>query len=210
MNSVLLYLIGFTAQLLFSIRLLIQWIYSEKQQQIATPSVFWKISLLASVLFFIYGFYRKDFAIMLGQILTYYIYIRNLQLQKEWQKASSFIRWILLLGPIILLLTSYLKGNFSWHKLLRNEDMPIWLATLGVVSQLVFSFRFLYQWRYSEKIKTSKLSVGFWQWSIAGALLILVYAIFRKDPVLCIAHASGLAIYIRNIILFKKAKNTIR
>src|SRR5690625_5561892 len=93
MSSIVIYAIGFTAQLLFSSRLFVQWILSEKQKRIVTPSLFWKLSLLASILLFIYGFYRNDLAIMLGQVLTYYIYIRNLQLQKEWRKLPFLFRW---------------------------------------------------------------------------------------------------------------------
>ncbi|MDG1682113.1 MAG: lipid-A-disaccharide synthase N-terminal domain-containing protein, partial [Flavobacteriaceae bacterium] len=46
MNNIILYLIGFSAQLLFSSRLIIQWFYSEKENKIITPSVFWILSLL--------------------------------------------------------------------------------------------------------------------------------------------------------------------
>ena len=81
MSNWLIYGIGFLAQLLFSGRLLVQWILSEKNKRVITPSLFWKLSLFASFLLFVYGYLRDDFAIMLGQSLTYFIYIRNLQLQ---------------------------------------------------------------------------------------------------------------------------------
>ena len=78
MNSIIIYSIGFLAQILFSSRLIIQWFYSEKKNKIITPSIFWILSLLGSFLLFIYGYLRNDFAIMIGQSLTYFIYIRNL------------------------------------------------------------------------------------------------------------------------------------
>ena len=81
MSNWLIYSIGFFAQILFSSRLIIQWVTSEKQRRVITPTLFWTLSLIASVLLFIYGYLRYDFSIMLGQSLTYYIYIRNLQLQ---------------------------------------------------------------------------------------------------------------------------------
>ncbi len=92
MKDWIVYSIGFLAQLLFSGRLLIQWIVSEKNKRVVTPSLFWKLSLLASFLLFVYGYLRDDFAIMLGQSLTYFIYIRNLQLQGEWQKSPKWFR----------------------------------------------------------------------------------------------------------------------
>lgn len=207
MNDIGIYAIGFTAQLLFSSRLILQWILSEKKKEIVTPSLFWKMSILASILLFIYGFYRKDLAIMLGQILTYYIYIRNLQLQKEWQKAPGLFRSLLLIGPITLLSLGVLQGNLEWRTFIDKENITTWLLLLGILSQVLFTFRFVYQWIYSERIKISKLSIGFWRWSIAGACLVIIYAIFRKDPVLLLGHGAGLLIYIRNIIIWRKQKN---
>jgi lipid-A-disaccharide synthase-like uncharacterized protein len=68
------YIIGFSAQILFSARLLVQWIQSEKVKKVLTPELFWELSLMASFLLFIYGWLRDDFAIMLGQSITYFIY----------------------------------------------------------------------------------------------------------------------------------------
>ncbi len=73
MKDWIIYSIGFLAQLLFSGRLFIQWITSEKNKRIITPSIFWKLSLLASFLLFVYGYLREDFAIMLS-ILEIYNY----------------------------------------------------------------------------------------------------------------------------------------
>jgi len=96
MSDWIIYTIGFTAQILFSARLLFQWILSEKNKKSVTPVLFWKLSLLASFLLFVYGYFREDFAIMFGQTLTYFIYIRNLQLQGQWQKLHRFFRIFLL------------------------------------------------------------------------------------------------------------------
>ncbi len=87
----MIYSIGFLAQILFSGRLLVQWILSEKNNRIITPSLFWFLSLIAAFLLFIYGYLRDDFAIMLGQSLTYYIYIRNLHFQGEWKKIKVLL-----------------------------------------------------------------------------------------------------------------------
>ncbi len=78
MSNWLIYTIGFVAQILFSSRLIIQWLSSEREKKVITPTLFWTLSLIASFLLFIYGYLRNDFAIMLGQALTYFIYIRNL------------------------------------------------------------------------------------------------------------------------------------
>ncbi len=204
MSDVLVYTIGFTAQILFSARLLAQWIISEKQKKIITPSLFWKLSLLASFLLFVYGYLRDDFAIMLGQSLTYFIYIRNLHLQGEWQRAPVWFRWFLIIFPIIIVIYSYNNGEYDLQQFFSKDNIALWLLVLGIVSQVLFTYRFVYQWIYSERMKSSELPIGFWRISVVGASLILVYAIFRKDPVLFIGHIAGLIIYIRNIIIWKK------
>ena len=204
MSDWVIYAIGFSAQLLFSGRLLLQWILSEKNNKVVTPSLFWKLSLLASFLLFVYGYLRDDFAIMLGQSLTYYIYIRNLQLQGQWQKSPIPLQWLLLVFPVIIVIYGYNNGQYDIAMLFENKAIPTWLLTLGVIAQLTFTLRFVYQWITSEKNKSSQLPIGFWRMSVVGAALILSYAIIREDPVLFIGHCAGLVIYIRNIFIWKK------
>jgi lipid-A-disaccharide synthase-like uncharacterized protein len=204
MSDWVIYAIGFSAQLLFSGRLLLQWILSEKNNKVVTPSLFWKLSLLASFLLFVYGYLRDDFAIMLGQSLTYYIYIRNLQLQGQWQKSPKPLQWLLLVFPVIIVIYGYNNGQYDMITLFENKAIPTWLLTLGIIAQLTFTLRFVYQWITSEKNKSSQLPIGFWRMSVVGAGLILSYAIIREDPVLFIGHCAGLVIYIRNIFIWKK------
>lgn len=204
MSDWIIYSIGFLAQILFSSRLLVQWITSEKQKQVVTPVLFWSLSLFASFLLFIYGYLRDDFAIMLGQTLTYFIYIRNLQLQNQWQKFPKAIRWFLLVFPVLIGVYYFNNNVIDVDNLFRNEDIPIWLLTLGIISQIVFTLRFVYQWMYSEKRKESTLPFGFWMLSLIGSLLILVYAIIRKDPVLFVGHIFGATVYVRNLMLLRK------
>jgi len=200
-NSLIIYIIGFTAQILFSSRMIMQWILSEKQKKVLTPILFWELSLLASFLLFIYGYFRDDFAIMLGQTLTYFIYIRNLQFQGQWKKLPYLLRFAIFIFPAIVVVYSFFNNEYNLQKLFQNEAIPVWLLLLGIVAQVVFTLRFLYQWLYSEKQKKSSLPLGFWWLSLVGSSLILIYAIFRKDPVLLIGHLFGAIMYIRNIII---------
>ena len=204
MSNWLIYTIGFVAQILFSSRLVVQWITSEKQRKVITPTLFWTLSLIASFLLFIYGYLRDDFAIMLGQTLTYFIYIRNLQLQKEWQKFHWSLRFILYSVPTLVAIYYFNNNVIDRDVLFKNEAIPIWLLWLGIISQVVFTLRFVYQWLYSEYKKSSSLPLGFWLLSLVGSILILTYAIIRKDPVLFIGHLFGSVIYIRNLILLHK------
>ncbi|SHG46952.1 Lipid A Biosynthesis N-terminal domain-containing protein [Salegentibacter echinorum] len=203
MNDWLIYTIGFTAQILFSARSLLQWVISEKQKKVLTPVLFWKLSLIASFLLFVYGYLRNDFAIMLGQMLTYFIYIRNMHLQKQWFKFPKFLRWFLYLFPFVILYVGYNNHIYDRAKLFQNDNIPFWLLLLGIVAQVVFTLRFLYQWFYSEKRKESSLPLGFWLLSLIGSFMILTYAIFRRDPVLLLGHSLGAFLYIRNILILK-------
>ena len=196
-----IYSVGFLAQLMFSGRLVIQWFLSEKQKRVLTPSTFWWMSLGASFLLFVYGYLREDFAIMLGQSLTYFLYIRNLQLQGQWVKTPKILRWFLLIFPVLLVIYGYNNGDYDVEKLFKNEDIPLWLLILGSIAQVIFTLRFIYQWIYSERKKKSSLPLGFWLLSLIGGLLILTYAILRKDPVLFIGHLMGVFIYFRNMRL---------
>jgi len=204
MSNWIIYSVGFLAQLLFSGRLILQWILSEKSKRVLTPSLFWKLSLFASFLLFVYGYLRNDFAIMLGQALTYFIYIRNLQLQGEWQRAPKFLRIFLWTFPVLIVIYSFNNSTYDLVKLFKNKDIPFTLLLWGSISQVIFTLRFVYQWIYSEKNKESSLPSGFWLLSFIGSLMILIYAILRKDPVLFVGHMMGSIIYSRNIILSKR------
>lgn len=205
MSNWLIYAIGFIAQLFFSSRLIIQWITSEKQKRVITPTLFWTLSLMASVLLFVYGYLRYDFAIMLGQSLTYYIYIRNLQLQRQWRKFPKILRWFLIIFPLLIVIYYFNNNKIDVNLLFKNEAIPFWLLGLGIISQVIFTLRFIYQWLYSEMRKSSTLPFGFWLLSLVGSLLILCYAIIRIDYVLILGHGLGSIIYVRNIYLIHKA-----
>tara|TARA_R110002033_G_scaffold22093_1_gene53852 strand:- start:8213 stop:8836 length:624 start_codon:yes stop_codon:yes gene_type:complete len=207
MKDWIIYSIGFLAQILFSSRLIIQWITSEKQRKVITPKTFWTLSLIASFLLFIYGYLRLDFAIMLGQSLTYYIYIRNLQLQGQWQKFPKLVRYLLFFAPIFIVIFYFNNNQIDVDLLFKNADIPTWLLVLGIVAQVIFTLRFVYQWIHSERQKESTLPMGFWVLSLIGAGLILTYAIIREDPVLFVGHLFGLIIYARNAYLIRKTKD---
>lgn len=203
MSHWIIYSIGFLAQLLFSGRLISQWILAEKSKKIITTSLFWWLSLIASFLLFVYGYLRDDFAIMLGQTLTYFIYIRNLQIQGEWQKTPKAARFFLWVFPLLIVIYAFNNNIYDIDKLFKNDAIPHWLLILGIIGQVIFTLRFVYQWIFTEKNKESMLPTGFWILSLIGSFLILIYAILRKDIVLFVGHLLGSFIYFRNIIISK-------
>ncbi|MFP4065545.1 MAG: lipid-A-disaccharide synthase N-terminal domain-containing protein, partial [Bacteroidales bacterium] len=86
--------LGLIAQGLFSARFIIQLTRSEIAGKVVSPVVFWQLSLLASFMLIIYGFLRNDIVIIGGQLVSYYIYIRNLQLKHQWKIIPSPLRYL--------------------------------------------------------------------------------------------------------------------
>lgn len=197
-------ILAVVAQLLFGGRMLTQWILSEKQKKVVTPLTFWWLSLSGSFLLFIYGYLRVDFPLMLGQVLTYFIYIRNLQLQDQWRILPKWSQLALFGIPIAIVIYGYNNGTYDLKNLFNNPDIARWLLILGVIAQVVFTLRFVYQWMYAEKHKEATLPLGFWILSLIGGLMTLTYFIFRMDFVLIVSNVMGAIIYSRNIILYLK------
>jgi len=67
--------------------------------------------------------------------------------------------------------------------------------------------RFIVQWVISEKRKESVVPLSFWYLSLGGGIILLVYAVYKKDPVFVLGQASGLIVYARNLMLITKKKN---
>lgn len=78
-----------------------------------------------------------------------------------------------------------------------------WLL-IGFFGQFMFFMRFIIQWIYSERAGRSVIPIYFWYFSIAGAIIILTYAIHIKDPVFTLGQGLALIIYFRNLALIKK------
>src|ERR1700737_1887219 len=70
---------------------------------------------------------------------------------------------------------------------------------LGFVAQGFFTMRFVVQWIASERARKSVIPVAFWFFSIGGGALLLVYALYRRDPVFIAGQAFGVFVYARNL-----------
>lgn len=88
--------------------------------------------------------------------------------------------------------------------------MNTWIngwVLFGFFGQFVFAMRFIIQWIVSEKKKESIVPLSFWYLSICGGVILLIYAIYKKDPVFMLGQATGLIVYARNLMLITKKKN---
>ncbi|MDD2225734.1 MAG: lipid-A-disaccharide synthase N-terminal domain-containing protein [Dysgonamonadaceae bacterium] len=198
--------IGLLAQLFFSARVLYQWIVTEKAKKVLSPPAFWILSILGSFLLFVYGALRNDFAIILGQFLSYYVYLWNLNLQGIWKRIIGVVKVVLLLTPLAAI--AYMLRDLSAFDLtfFHNKDIPLWLLIFGSSGQIIFSLRFIYQWVYSLYHRESVLPLGFWVLSLIGSSIIIIYAIFRLDPILLLGQSFGFVAYIRNIMIGNRSK----
>ncbi|MDP4132209.1 MAG: lipid-A-disaccharide synthase N-terminal domain-containing protein [Bacteroidota bacterium] len=196
--------VGFLAQLFFFARMIIQWFKSEVAGKSLSPLIFWQLSLLGSIIFLIYGILRKDLAIIFGQCLVYYIYVRNLHLKQRWTLIPGIIRWIILFAPLVAFGYLFFTSPGNLMEALTNKDIPLWLKLWGILGQFIFTLRFFMQWIDSEAIKQSILSQRFWVTSLIGSAMIIIYAVFRYDPVLFLGQLGGLVVYVRNLMIYQK------
>ena len=86
-------------------------------------------------------------------------------------------------------------------------DTPFWL-TIGLLGQAAFGARFLVQWIASERAGESYVPLSFWYLSISGSLILLIYAIHRKDPVFVLAYLPNCVVYVRNLVLIRRSGAT--
>jgi lipid-A-disaccharide synthase-like uncharacterized protein len=200
-------MLGFAAQALFGGRLLTQWWMSEKRGSVVSPALYWHLSLGGSALFLLYGLIRSDLVIVIGQAVSYYIYIRNLQLKNAWIQFPKGIQLAIFAFPIVLWTAYVTLFGLSFH----IQSFKCWtnpIILLGTVGQLALNFRYVYQWHHSEKNGDSVLPIGFWSISTWASVLVIVYALFhpshRIEPVLLVSQSLGIFVYIRNMILSLK------
>ncbi|GAA6529033.1 MAG: lipid-A-disaccharide synthase N-terminal domain-containing protein [Prevotella sp.] len=203
-SPLFVYAIGFIAQGFFSARMLIQWILSERAKKVVSPNLYWICSLVGSILLFVYGWMRHDFAIILGQLISFYIYIWNLDIKGLWHRIPLVFR--ILIGALPLVAISFMLSDVPRfiHNFLHNEAVSLPLLIWGSVGQVIFTLRFIYQWFYSYHRHESILPVGFWIISLIGCSIIVSYGVFRLDPVLILGQSVGFFTYFRNIVLHHK------
>ncbi len=83
------------------------------------------------------------------------------------------------------------------------SDSTVWLA-IGLAGNAAFFSRFLVQWLASERAGRSYVPIAFWYLSIVGSVILLAYAIHRRDPVFTLAFLPNCVVYLRNLILIRR------
>lgn len=195
-----IYCIGFSAQVFFTARVLVQWYLSEKNRKVESPALFWIFSIIGSLILLFYGWLRRDLAIIIGEFISFYIYLWNLRAKGLFDRSARLLPLLLSLVPLAAL-ALMLKDFPSFSTdFFRSSEVSGVLLVFGIAGQLVFKSRFIVQWFYSVRHGESSLPMVFWIISVAGSLMIIVYGLIRHDWVL-VAGQIGIVASVRNIMI---------
>lgn len=188
--------IGLVGNALFSTRVLIQWISSEKRKRSVTPVAFWWTSLAATIVMVFYSIQKAEIAFLLGYSINTVPYVRNLMLiyrpRRFWHVVSYCASVVVFVIALVLL---------------RRAGAPLFTSywvILGFAGVLLWYTRFLLQWAYAEATRESVLPLGFWLWSLTGQVLCLVYSLILLDLVFILGFLFNGIPIIRNIMLIKR------
>ena len=197
--------IGLVAQFFFAARFLSQWLFSERAGRSLMPVHFWYLSVAGSILILAYAIHRRDPVIATGQLIGLAIYLRNLRyLESGWLGRHAVLIWLGLVNAAALV--GYHLGPDPASKPILIGDF--WTA-FGFVGQMLFTGRFVVQWWMTERARKSVVPRHFWNLSIAGTMLLLVYASVMVDPVIMLGQVLGLTVYTRNLILFNRSEASV-
>lgn len=81
----------------------------------------------------------------------------------------------------------------------------VWLL-VGFLGQAMFTTRFVIQWVATERRRISVVPTAFWYFSVLGGATMLVYAVYRLDPVFILGQAGGLVVYSRNLYFIHRRR----
>ena len=101
------------------------------------------------------------------------------------------------------------ERHWLMELLLVDDWFGVGLAVFGILAQSLFMCRMLVQWITSEKARRSVVPTAFWWLSIAGASLLLIYGVLRRDVVIILAQLFGFIVYARNLYLIHLAKKEV-
>jgi lipid-A-disaccharide synthase-like uncharacterized protein len=83
-------LLGYVAQIMFTMRFVVQWVASERAGKMVMPIAFWFFSIGGGLLLLAYALYIRDPVFILGQSFGVFVYARNLYFElRDWRAAVA-------------------------------------------------------------------------------------------------------------------------
>lgn len=189
-------LFGLIGNTLFTTRVLIQWIASERKKQTVVPVSFWWLSLSGTIVMILYAYGRLEIPFILGYAAALVPYIRNLRIAYFPDRPPRRSGWIIgaavMLGcvPIVI---------YCQEKAIQDS----WFY-FGLLGNAVFGSRFFVQWIQSEARRESVMPLSFWYLSLVGSVILLIYSLIRNDLVFILGFVFNVIPYGRNIYLIHK------
>ncbi|MBR1872929.1 MAG: lipid-A-disaccharide synthase N-terminal domain-containing protein [Bacteroidales bacterium] len=199
-SPIWVYILGLVGMAVYGSRILIQWWISEKSKKVESPGSYWVLSSLGAMLLYVYGWLRKDFSILFGESVSYYIYMWNISIKGMYKKVPRILIIFQALFPVFILALIARDLPAFTASFLQNEDIPLWLLIYGILGQFTYEIRSVYQLVYSYRRNESILPLGHWVLAVVGSLMIISYGIIRHDWVLVIGQFS-IVFSIRNLML---------
>ena len=85
----------------------------------------------------------------------------------------------------------------------------MWWLLVGLAAQAAFFTRWIMQWIASERRGESVVPTVFWWFSLAGATMLLIYFVGRREPVGVLGQVIGWAVYSRNLYLIRTKRRLV-
>ena len=194
------YLLGLAGMAIYGVRIVVQWYLSEKAHEVVSPGIYWVMSSIGAIVLYIYGWLRKDFSIIFGESIGYYIYMWNIAIMGLYKNTPRWVFVAQALFPVLIIGLMLRDLPAFTHDFLMNDKVPPGLLALGMLGQFTYEIRGVYQLVYSMKRKESILPLGHWILAVAGSLMIIAYGLIRHDWVLVIGRFA-IVFSIRNIMI---------
>ncbi|HKT27195.1 lipid-A-disaccharide synthase N-terminal domain-containing protein [Dyella sp.] len=80
--------LGMVGQLLFGVRFLVQWLYSEARGQSLIPPAFWYLSVAGGVIVLSYAIHQRELVFIIGESVTLAIFLRNLIMLRKQPESD--------------------------------------------------------------------------------------------------------------------------
>ncbi|MGB1394483.1 MAG: lipid-A-disaccharide synthase N-terminal domain-containing protein [Candidatus Puniceispirillaceae bacterium] len=113
-----------------------------------------------------------------------------------------------IIGGGALFAGQFLLGLFPFLPASLATKPEQLMIIIGFAGQGLFAMRFIIQWLKSEGEGRSVIPLAFWYFSIGGGVVLFLYALWRQDPVIICGQGLGLFIYLRNLFLIFKERNS--
>ncbi len=142
------FIVGFLSQVCYGARQLVQWIMTERFKRVVSPTGYWAFSLAGCCFMLWYGWLREDIVILVGQMLSFYVYVLNLDYKGAWKRIPLPIRIIFYLIPIVALIATAMNAPHLVDRFIHNPEIPLWLGQS--ISIIIFSRNLYVGYRYTK------------------------------------------------------------